>query len=271
MLKYFLIIGFLFINNCKAQKMTEVSIQLDTPIEEKALFDQNEFKEKFEKPIDQNTLILKNAKIPFTGPLSVLFPGGEKFADYSYVNGQQEGKQTIFYKNGNLHTQLSIHQGKYDDEYKMYYNDGKIKSLGVYKNGIQISLTSYTEKGTKSSEYVNNEKGVKQEERTYYNSGALLSHRIFSKEEIKVINYYENNVKKSEGTESKKGKLSFVLPKDGEWIYYHENGVVKEQGQWGIGGRHGKDNIKMGVWKVYNEEGTLIEEQKYNNLGARIK
>lgn len=98
MFKHFLVIGFLFINNCKAQKMTEITIKLDTPIEEKALYDQSEFKERFEKPSEQNTLILKADKTLFTGLLNVLYPSGEKFANYKYVKGYQEGKQTVFLK-----------------------------------------------------------------------------------------------------------------------------------------------------------------------------
>ncbi len=271
MLKNLLIIGFLLTNNCELKKMKEVTIKLDTLIEEKTLFEHTEFKEKFEKPSEENTLILKDTKKLFTGLLNVLFPSGEKFAKYQYVNGHQQGKQIVFFKNGNTHVQLSINKGKYNDKYIIYYENGKMKSVGFYKNGIQTSLESYHFNGNKSSEYTNYENSHKQEEKTYYNSGALLSHRLYSKDKIKVIYFYENNSKESEGIEIKKGKSFLSLTKEGLWKYYHKNGNIKEQGNWAMGGRHGEQNIKIGVWKIYNKDGELIKKQEYNKLGAKVK
>lgn len=250
--------------------MKEINIQLDSPIEEKGMFDQIEFNKIFEITQDYKVL-LKKTKTVFTGVLKVKYVTGENFGTYNYIQGKQEGEQINFFKNGNIHTQLSMLNGKYHKEYKIFYENGKIQTNSLYEDGIQLSLASYYKNGIKNTVFINDYKGVKKEEKRYYDTGVLKKHRIRDKDFIQVINYYENKNKKSEGKESKKHRAGLRQLKIALWKYYDEEGKIKEEGNWSIGGVHGKDNIQTGIWKMYNGEGELIGNRKFNEQGNSIK
>lgn len=273
MFKHVFILIFLIVNNCKAQKMTEIVIHLDTPIEEKSLFEQSEFQQSFEKPLEDNSLVLKASNTNYTGNLNVFYPSGEKYASYNYADGKQEGGQTTYFKNGNLHTSLSIINGNYNGKYIIYYEDGKPKMISEFDLGQKKESKNYYENGQLIDEAIYKNEGKVVEGIVYYKNGFVKSSYSFneSKKEGFFKNYFENENKilESEGKMIKKNL--FTSHKDGLWKYYHKNGNIKEEGQWGVGGRHGKQNIKMGLWKIYDEAGGFIEEHEYNNLGNRIK
>ncbi len=259
------------LDTCKAQDMSEINITLQQPIEEKSLFNQESFQQYFIVNADGQTLLLKRTKALFSGKIIVQYPTGEKFAEYNYIEGKQEGQQTSFYKNGNTKTSIFIENGKYQNDYIIYYDNGNIESVGSYDKGVHRSLITYTQDGRKNTEVNNDNQGARIKEIIYFDSGQIKTQKTFSDKYIYIISFYENGNKEYEGNNLKGTKMLNPVYKEGNWKYYYKNGNLKEEGNWGMGGRHDNSNIKIGVWKTYNEEGDLIKEQEYNNLGMIIK
>ncbi|WBX71068.1 nuclear transport factor 2 family protein [Tenacibaculum retecalamus] len=118
-------------------------------------------------------------------------------------------------------------------EYKEYYDNGKLKTFGTKKNDKKTGEWKY-----------------------YYNSGAL---RIVGKykdgKDIGKRKYYHQNGTLRAIGNYENGKMT------GLWKYYHNNGELNK-----IGEKENGENI--GEWKHYNENGKLSSLKKENDKEA---
>lgn len=73
---------------------------------------------------------------------------GDMFESAAFVHNAQEGKETLYYKNGQLLASGDLKQGKMDGEWKGYYRSGALSSQAIFKDSIQISASFFHEDGT---------------------------------------------------------------------------------------------------------------------------
>ncbi len=121
-----------------------------------------------------------------------------------------------------------------DSLYTSYYQSGKIKSTGIFKNNKANSHWQY-----------------------YYEGGTLKMEGPFKDNEHNGYwrYYYETGLLNMEGEIYKELK-------EGTWKYYYENGNLKNTGAY-------KKNKKHGIWKYFNEDGTVKAQAVYENDKGR--
>ena len=121
-----------------------------------------------------------------------------------------------------------------DSLYTSYFQNGKVKSTGIFKNNKANSHWKY-----------------------YYEGGNLKMEGPFKDNEHNGYwkYYYET------GTVNMEGEIYKDI-KEGEWKYYFENGNLKNQGIY-------RKNKKQGIWKYFNEDGTIKAQAIYENDKGR--
>ncbi len=133
-------------------------------------------------------------KIPYTGELA-LFLGDIIEYTETYVDGVLEGPKIWYSYNGNVVLEESYKDNKVEGEQRAYYEDGKLKSIVVYKNDKIISLESFAKDG-----------------KVLYKSDLSKGTGIWK--------YFWENGQILEEGKYKNWK------KDGVWVKYRENGEV---------------------------------------------
>ena len=167
-----------------------------------------------------------------------------------------------------------VKKGQKVGEWKLYYENGNIKSIGVYENSKKEGVWRYFyEDGTyKAMATFKNDEG---EYKEYYPSGNLKSEgRILNGQSNGLWKYYyEEGQLKAEGEERnglKEGHWKYYYPNGkpasegsyvqgkevGTWKYYHENGNVSAEGDT-------KEGQKDGYWKLYYKDGTFKGEGNF--------
>lgn len=111
-----------------------------------------------------------------TATIKAFSSNGKPSYTYTLKNGYKNGKQTVWFFNGNVEVEATYIEGNLEGEYKSYYPSGKIKEVENYSNGKQTGKSIYYyESGKVKSEeqYLNDEgHGVFKE----YNSAGKLIH-----------------------------------------------------------------------------------------------
>jgi len=190
------------------------------------------------------------------------------------ANSLKQGKWKTFYENGNPHFELMYLNdtlngfskeynpdgtlkgiSKYNmgvlekdvpelsalDMRNIYYEDGRIKSVETYKDGLPEGTFKYYDTTGKVTDA------------KIYKDGVLMAQGIFDemgKEQGQWKEYHPDGTLRWEG-EYKDGV------KVGEWKYYHPNGKKEQQGRYDSKGR------PTGSWKWYYESGNLLREENY--------
>ena len=124
-----------------------------------------------------------------------------------------------------------------------YYDNGKVKSSGTYKDGIPEGVTR-----------IYSEEGLIIAGKTYSN-GFVVAEGIYDErgyQQGKWREYYTDGKLKSEG-DYIDGKRT------GEWIYYYQNGKIEQRGKFIAGGK------PVGDWNWYYETGKVLREEKFRN------
>jgi antitoxin component YwqK of YwqJK toxin-antitoxin module len=121
-----------------------------------------------------------------------------------------------------------------DSLYTSYFQNGNVKSTGVFKNNKANGDWKY-----------------------YYENGALKMQGPFKDNEHNGYwkYYYETGLLNMEGEIYKEIK-------EGEWKYYFENGNIKNTGFY-------RKNRKTGMWKYFNEDGSIKAQAIYENDKGR--
>lgn len=156
----------------------------------------------------------KGSSIPFKGIIYTNYLLGGKKLVISVENGVFNGDYKMYYKNGKIKSEGTFLYGDSDGKEINYYKSGVISSIINYQNGLLNGLTT-----------LNFETGEKQEEYEYING-----------------------------------------VQDGQYIYYYKNGQIREKGQMINGKRNG-------TFLNYYEDGFLSFKCPYidgNKVGDEI-
>lgn len=189
---------------------------------------------------------IKNVEDVLSGEYKEYFDNGKLSFTVNVVEGKPEGVSKSFYNNDNnsVEKEGSYLKGKYVGEWKTYFKNGKIASIGKYNNdGEKEGLwLSYFDTGVLREEenYSNNKyngiqkyydydkllweeyvyrKGKMQEYRAYKKDGTLICDNKVNGKNFKLIQYHPNGIIRKEGTVTD-GES------DGNWKYYSNYGVL---------------------------------------------
>lgn len=194
-----------------------------------------------------------------------------KFNNYwvgFYPNGQIEFEQDFIHKSGTI---------------SYYYENGKKKSLGNYKNGLShgetkiwfnnenIDEISFWKNGVQDSIFITYYKDGVMESKSFFEEGKLngLKTLWYENGNIKIkSNYKEDNLDGSYKQWNNSGQIEV----DGNYIngileadafIYHENSKIKSKG--------GTINeIPHGTWSIFDTNGKLVKMRYFKN-GNLIK
>jgi antitoxin component YwqK of YwqJK toxin-antitoxin module len=132
--------------------------------------------------------------------------------------------------------------------YKEYYENGQLKTSGVYEDGEKMGVwRSYYETGELSEQSIHNPKTKESESRQFYKNGVLKKEAINRKDLFVNRRYYENGKLFREETIFKHA-----------YKEYYQNGVLKMESI-------GVSNGSKGIWKHYYPTGEIEWEVNYSN------
>ncbi|MCX7861869.1 MAG: hypothetical protein N2449_02610 [Bacteroidales bacterium] len=160
-----------------------------------------------------------------------------------YKEYEQDGKIKIkkYYEKGK-EVQITEKDTLQEIEWKEeFYETGKRKYLGAYKNGVKIGI---------HKEYDPEGKAIVAKE--YNENGILISEGMMDsldRKQSEWKEYYETGEIKA------KGKY-YNNYKTDEWIYYYPSGKIEQKGKY----KKGKYN---GKWTWYYENGNIWREEYY--------
>ena len=182
----------------------------------------------------------------------IFYDNGNVKREEKYKDDKLDGYEKDFTYDGNLIKVEKYEEGSNiknaDELVKLdvkldYYNNGKVKSSGTYKDGIPEGVTRiYSEEGLVIAGKI-------------YSGGLIVAEGIYDKkghQQGKWKEYFANGKLKSEG-EYIDGKRT------GAWIYYYENGKIEQQGKFIAGGQ------PVGDWSWYYENGKILREEKFRS------
>jgi len=174
----------------------------------------------------------------------------------SYGCGDQ--KITKNYPNGNIMEEYTVNkEQKKNGEYKLYFENGKVKETATYQNDQLIGVrTMYYENGNIETEENYTEPNVLNGEyKTYYDNGQL-----------KLVKIYKNNaiqgtLKVFYPTGKIKEEVTMVdNNENGPFVEYFENGQVQWKGTYLNG-----DN-EFGLLEEWDSLGNPIKKMKCDSL-----
>ncbi len=169
-----------------------------------------------------------------------------------YLNDKKHGIFKIYDKKGAL---VSIEKYQNDEIIKDipelgdlekridYYDNGKIKIVGTYKDGKAHGLrTHYSEEGNITENYI------------FWNGKMIAKGDIDKKGQRQGYwkEFYEDGGIKAEGKYMDNKRI-------GEWKYYHENGNIEQ-----IGSFNEQGNAN-GEWKWFYPSGKVLRIDQYKN------
>ena len=136
-------------------------------------------------------------------------------------------------------------EGKVDGPYVLYYDNGKMKEQGTYKNGkLEGYFFQYYEDGTKNYE-------------GYYEEGELSG----------KLNFFEPYIEYFETPEGAKLRVEGIYKngaRDGAYtVYYGESSDKKVTGTY-------KNASKHGIWSWFSKDGQKKTQRQWDN-GELIK
>jgi len=166
--------------------------------------------------------------------------------------GNKQNEWKDFFEEGKLKDEGNYKNNLREGKWTFYFIDGKIQQVGSYKNGKEIGLWV---------RYYNSGK-VYIEENFYNGKEDGLYTEYDSVGSIITTGEYLEGEKEGEWTIkindfSAKGEFVTGLM-DGRWKYYYDDGKVMFEGDYIQGNPEGK-------LKYYYEDGTLKEEQYYSS------
>ena len=181
--------------------------------------------------------------------------------EYNYKNGEFDGLQKVYYKNGNLLEEFTYKDGKIDGESKFYYEDGQLWDKQIFKQGLLLDEKKQPKNGFYKRFYKNGKlasdvlykNGLPEgESKSYYENGAIKGARIhFSSTNYLLKTYNENGTLRFQAT-IKNDKY------DGKITSNYDNGKLRYE-------MFLKNDIPYGTKKDYLEDGTLRDEFSFIN------
>jgi antitoxin component YwqK of YwqJK toxin-antitoxin module len=90
---------------------------------------------------------------PFTGIAYILDDAGKIAKETSYVDGIEDGIETMWYSNGQIETIRGIKWNRPHGKFQYWYEDGKIKLEGVCDLGHVIERKQWNQDGDLIEDY----------------------------------------------------------------------------------------------------------------------
>ena len=177
-----------------------------------------------------NLLINPDTNQPFTGNLDVINNDWGKDAveiNNEYVNGILHGSEKVYYQSGKLKSLGHFNQGKVDGMVELYYEDGSIQARVGFNNGTHVGrAVSYYPDGTKQSEQFYVDDKLDGLSREWFESGILMISRDYSNGLLhgEVKTYYES------GKVFEEIRYKYGTPK--LMIIYNEDGSIADKKGW---------------------------------------
>lgn len=188
-----------------------------------------------------------------TGKWRSYHDNGVLKSEISYKAGLMDGTAKQFDEDGKLTDINQMDNGNVAsdpggvvmiDLYKEYHDNGKVKLVGGFKNGLKSGIfREYDRDGelVNGFVYVND---------TLVSEGMVEAGGVFVGE---WTTYYRSGTPKSTGSFNQ-GK------KDGKWVFYYKNGKKEQSGQF-------KENVVTGSWTWYYENGQIKKTEFFNRRG----
>lgn len=177
----------------------------------------------------------------FTG-VGVVYLQGKVIGLYTMKNGLSDGKNYIFYDNGQLRVQENWKNGKREGEAVSYYDNGQLETTTTFKNGKINLYKKYSNDGSFLFTYT----------QTSGNQGIMTTHTRDGNIEV---------IEKSQARyeEVDKGRVliwNTVFTKNGEFQIYNNKGRLIKEGVY-------KDNIVSSSTKVDKFLGFIAQDTTY--------
>lgn len=180
------------------------------------------------------------------------YDNGKIYWTKKLVNGT--GWNYWYYRNGQISDQNYYLNGKTNGEVKIWFENGQIKEISNWKEGIQDGMyQTYYENGQPQEKvnWINDKRDGKSER---WHENGQKSEVMFFKlgiEDGEVLQWYPNGNKKS--------ILKFISGQvDGKGTSFFENGKIKAEGFY-------KDGKRNGMFIEYDINGKTINKINYIN------
>lgn len=184
---------------------------------------------------------------------------------YTIVNGQKNGPYSVHHSNGQLAETGTYRTGQVDGEIRAYDKKGHLQVVGNFQNGKRHgSEKRYSADGKLLKESVW-EKGLLQQERTYYLNGRMRAETLHQGPLILAKGFWDNGNLKFIGTfgesveSARTGELRFTEP-PARRLY----GAI-EFNPWGGSVEGWRALLEQGVHKSFRENGSLLLEISYKD------
>ena len=178
----------------------------------------------------QGRFIYPATNKPYTGNLDVINNNWGKDAvefNKDYVDGILHGSEKVYYQSGKLKSLGHFNQGKVDGMVELYYEDDSIQARVGFNNGTREGrAVSYYPDGTKQSEQFYVDDKLDGLSREWFESGVLMISRDYSNGLLhgEVKTYYES------GKVFEEIRYEYGTPK--LMIIYNEDGAIADKKGW---------------------------------------
>ena len=169
-------------------------------------------------------------------------------------------------------------EGKADGEWYTCYDNGNLKMVQTFKNGVLNGpYKTYNTNGARNEEGHFVDDMLEGKAQVYYKNNVLSFQGNFRNKKLEgtKLNFYDNSVKKSEAV------IKSEKP-EGSYKTWHNNGTLGSESNYKLGKAYGQykryyqdgsleaegnyeDDKETGEWKWYYREGSLKKAGRYTN------
>lgn len=168
-------------------------------------------------------------------------------------DGLKQGIWREYYANGKVKSEINYENDILNGPYKEFDEDGNIKVLLQYANGLLVVEQDTTGMDIEIRNRYDND-GNLSYSGSYRNEIPVGIHRMYDKTG-KVINAVLYN---DDGTRSGEGIITNEGRKEGEWKYFFSDGSIRSTGNY-------NNNLQSGTWKFYYNNGKTEQTGVYKN------
>lgn len=199
-----------------------------------------------------------------------------KNLEWSYKEGNRDGKSTVFYESGKTHRIMYYKNDKLNGEWTSYREDGSLMYKGNYKDGLEIGESHYYY--SNGNDWGINTMISKNEQHcvTLHNNATTYEtgNRVDSRKNGLWQRWYDNgnpidersylngNLHGESSIYHKNGNINLTFNAwnnilSGPFILYTEKGNKKIEGNW-------LNGVRSGQWTSYNADGSIIKMVEYD-------
>ena len=186
------------------------------------------------------------------GLWKTFYPNGSIHTECRYLDNKEDGYFKEFGLDGNI-----LKTEKYDmgilkknvaelvklDVRNEYYENGKLKSSGTFKDGYAEGITRYY---SEEGKIVNSK---------IFKDGELFGEGIYDEK-----GYQQGRWKEYYASGELKGEGEYIDGRRiGDWIFYHQNGKIEQKGKFLKGAK------PSGLWVWFYESGNMLRQENFTN------